>query len=341
MAETQNGPDTAQANRTGGAFVLELDAAETADKPGAAGAPPIEDGPAQAPTPRAPAVRGGGLALQLFVLALGGLGLLAGALAVEALVTAAFVQTAALGWVGVALAALLAGAFVALCLGEIAGLARLGRLDRLRQAARRGAVGDGAAAHEALAGLKRLLQHRADAADGLARLAAAEDDAPDPAERLALAEKLVVAPLDAAAEREVERAARAVAGATALIPIALLDIALVLFANLRMIRRVAGIYGGRGGWLGAWRLLKAVGQHLVATGAMAATDDLLDPVLGQGVLGRLSRRLGEAAVNAALTARVGAAAIAVCRPLPYAEGEAPRARPLLMGAIGNWRDGTG
>jgi putative membrane protein len=104
-----------------------------------------------------------------------------------------------------------------------------------------------------------------------------------------------------------------------------------------MIRAIAELYDGRAGWIGSWRLLRAVAAHLIATGAVAATDDLLGPLVGGGVLGKLSRRFGEAAVNAALTARVGVAAIEVCRPLPFADRPAPKARNIVLAALKGWR----
>ena len=63
--------------------------------------------------------------------------------------------------------------------------------------------------------------------------------------------------------------------------------------------------------------------HIVATGGVAMTDDLLGQFLGQDLLRRLSRRLGEGAFNGALTARIGMAAIDVIRPLPFLGGSRP------------------
>jgi putative membrane protein len=129
----------------------------------------------------------------------------------------------------------------------------------------------------------------------------------------------------------VQAAARQVATVTALVPLALADVAAALTANLRMIRRVAEIYGGRSGFLGSWRLTRAVLTHLVATGAVAVGDDMLEPLLGGSLLGKLSRRFGEGLVNGALTARVGVAAMEVCRPLPFS----PRRRPSVRGMVKN------
>ncbi|MCB4379026.1 DUF697 domain-containing protein, partial [Synechococcus sp. MU1644] len=169
---------------------------------------------------------------------------------------------------------------------------------------------------------------------GRARLAELRGDQMDATGLLKLAEDTLVAPLDKAAEREVEAAARQVATVTALVPLALADVVAALTANLRMIRRIAEIYGGRGGGLGSWRLTRAVMAHLVATGAVAVGDDMLEPVLGGSILGKLSRRFGEGLVNGALTARVGVAAMEVCRPLTYLPGDRPKARRLVKQALG-------
>ena len=114
---------------------------------------------------------------------------------------------------------------------------------------------------------------------------------------------------------------------------AAVDVAAALAANLRMIRGVAEVYGGRSGTLGAWRLVRTVMTHLVATGAVAVGDDLLHGVAGGTVLSRLSRRFGEGVVNGALTARVGVAAIEVCRPLPFAAREKPTVTGILGTAL--------
>jgi hypothetical protein len=83
----------------------------------------------------------------------------------------------------------------------------------------------------------------------------------------------------------------------------------VLVENVRMFRSIAGLYGGRPGVLGALRLGRLVVGHLIATGGIAMTDDLLGQFVGQDVLRRLSRRLGEGAFNGALTARLGVVAV--------------------------------
>ena len=69
--------------------------------------------------------------------------------------------------------------------------------------------------------------------------------------------------------------------------------------------------------------------HIVATGGLAMTDDLVGQFLGQDLMRRLSRRLGEGAFNGALTARIGTAAIDVTRPMPFLDADPIRVRDLL------------
>ena len=85
----------------------------------------------------------------------------------------------------------------------------------------------------------------------------------------------------------------------------------VLVENVRMFRAIATLYGGRPGVLGALRLARNVIGHIIATGGLAMTDDLLGQFVGQDVLRRLSRRLGEGAFNGALTSRLGVVAVEV------------------------------
>jgi len=73
--------------------------------------------------------------------------------------------------------------------------------------------------------------------------------------------------------------------------------------------------------------------HIVATGGVAMTDDLLGQFLGQDILRRLSRRLGEGDFNGALTARIGVTAIEVIRPVPFLSVKAPRVRDVLTEAL--------
>lgn len=239
-----------------------------------------------------------------------------------------------LGYAATALIGALLVVLLAIALRELAAFARLGRIDALhRKADTALAENDLPAARALTADLVALYAAREDTSWGRTRLAEQQSDQFDAAGLLALAEAELLVPLDGAALREVEAAARQVAAVTALVPLALADVIVALSANIRMIRRIAEVYGGRSGTLGSLRLTRAVMTHLVATGAVAVGDDVISSVAGGSLLSKVSRRFGEGVVNGALTARVGVAAMEVCRPLPFSPGKRPKVRRIIATAL--------
>ncbi|CTQ33752.1 YcjF family protein [Jannaschia rubra] len=246
-------------------------------------------------------------------------------------VTGLLAANPVLGWVATALIAAFVAVSLAIALRELVALSRLARIDDLRTAAL--SATDLTSARRFADSLVAFYAGRPDTRWGRQDVAARKDDVFDADALMALAERSLLAPLDAAATREVEAAARQVALVTAVVPLALADVVAALTSNLRMIRRIALIYGGRGGTLGSWRLARTVLTHLAATGAVAVGDDLIQSVAGGGVLSKLSRRFGEGVVNGALTARVGVAAIEVCRPLPFTHERPPRVTDVIGRAL--------
>lgn len=240
-------------------------------------------------------------------------------------------------YLGYAFSGLIA-VFLLVCLviglREWAAFSRLHRIDSIKQAATIALASDDlGAARGVTKQLGALYAGRNELDWGLKRLEELSGEIFDADGQLGLAETELMAPLDALARREIEAAARQVATVTAIVPIAFADVAAALVANLRMIRRIAEIYGGRAGTLGSWRLARTVLGHLVATGAVAVGDDLITSVAGGGILSKLSRRFGEGIINGALTARVGIAAMEVCRPLPFNVQKRPGVTSLIKRAL--------
>jgi putative membrane protein len=307
--------------------VIDLD--DPAPSPAEAAPVPDLTGPAPAALARALAPRRGPMG-GLFAAALGGFAMLVLGVVVTDFVTGLLARNTVLGAIALGLAGLVVLGGLVLAVREWSAYLRLGRIDTLRARAEAAvAAADLKAARAVVADLGRLYAGREDLAAARDRLAGQGADVMDADAVLALAETQLMTTADRAARVEIEAAARRVATATALIPLALADVAVALAANLSMIRRIAEIYGGRAGAFGSWRLLRRVFAHLVATGAVAVGDDLISSVAGGGVLSKLSRRFGEGVVNGALTARVGIAAMEVCRPLPFHALPRPRITNLL------------
>ena len=277
--------------------------------------------------------RGSALGRLFWTLATAFVGLVASVSAWD-FVTGLLARNQALGLAALVLVVLLALVLAWIGLREVAAFARLRRIDDIRKTADAAhSAADLAAARRVVKRLEALYANRPDLGWGRDRMAAMQADLLDADALLGAAETALLAPLDNRVRHEIEAAARQVALVTAFVPLALADVAAALISNLRMIRRIAEIYGGRSGTFGSWRLIRSVLTHLAATGALAVGDDLIHSVAGGGLLSKLSRRFGEGVVNGALTARVGVAAMEVCRPLTFRAAPKPRVTALVQRAL--------
>lgn len=319
-----------------GPFVIparDLPPAE-ADSPASA-PPPPEDAPTGAAMQRVTALaarpaRGRGwfwtLAGSLIVFVL--------SLAAYDYLTALLARSTVLGGVALALTVALALVVAGQVLREALAFRRLRRIDQFHVEAAAALGADDAEAARALSGrLDAFYAGRPELRWQRERLAEAREGVHDADAILQITERHLFEALDIAARREIEMAARTVAGATALIPLALVDVLAAASQNIRMIRRIAEVYGAHAGFLGSMRLLREVAQHLLATGAVAVGDDMIGSMAGGHMFAKLSRRFGEGVVNGALTARVGIAAMEVCRPLPFAALPRPKVSNLIGRAL--------
>ncbi|WP_119268417.1 YcjF family protein [Taklimakanibacter deserti] len=271
-----------------------------------------------APLPSSRVLRWG----SLLVSTLFGLFVMWAGLSITSLIEELFQRSQYLGWIGLALAGLAGLAALAIILREIWGLMRLNRIEHVQaDAARALNHDDAAAAKRVLAALEDIYRRRPDAAWGLKTLSEHENDVMDAKDRIRLADRDLVSGFDGEAHRIIARRSRRVTMLTAVTPAAALDILFVAAQNLRMLREIATLYGGRPSVLATFRLSRMVIGHLAVTGGLALSDSVIQHVVGKGLIGRLSARFGEGAVNGILTARIGLAARDVCRPIPQ-EAEA-------------------
>jgi putative membrane protein len=255
-----------------------------------------------------------------------------------------------LGWLGLEAYDFVAGLFerspllgvgfaVVFALFVLGALGALGReladLRRLEQAEELRLLGErliGSEVHGQadayLEQLQQLYRGRADLAEPLARFELQTSDVLNDGERLRLFSRTVLAPLDRDARRLVTRGARDIGALTALSPLGLLDSAIVLWRTLIMLRSIARLYGVRPGIAASLRLLRRTLAHVLAAGVGELLSDAAVETAGASLLSVISSRIGQGAVHGLLAARLGLAAVQICRPLPFVEGELPSMKQL-------------
>ncbi|MGH6854258.1 MAG: YcjF family protein, partial [Aestuariivirga sp.] len=304
IEESKAGPATGTARRR-----------KPAGLTGIAFAPDEPEGELAVLPPKPPPLTRGGRWGTLLLTSLVALLSLWGGLAITRLIEDLFARSTAFGWIAFGLAGLAGLATLMIVVREIWSLARLGRMTHIQaDAARAINFADAAAAKRAIEGLRSAYGSRHDALWGLGQLRRHDGDVMEPLDRLRLAELYLLTPRDAEAYRLIARAARRVTLITTVAPTAILDMLFVISQNLRLLRELATLYGGRPSTLATLRLARMVLGHLAITGGLALSDNLIQHMLGKGLLGRLSARFGEGAVNGIMTARIGLAARDVCRP---------------------------
>ncbi|GEK46320.1 TIGR01620 family protein [Bisbaumannia pacifica] len=258
--------------------------------------------------------------------------LLGGALGLGALEGAMTLYRAALGgdWLagGWSLLLLLALGLGGMALGrELWRLRRLRGHDRLR---------------EALAALPQATPSEAQAlAERLRGRLGLDDDHPhwrgylaaraphhDGAETAVLLAHHLLAPRDREARRLISRMSGDTAVMVALSPLTLVDMALVAWRHLALVNRLARLYGLELGYASRLRLLRAVLYQMAFAGASELASEAGMELLSMNLAGRLSTRGAQGLGIGLLGARLGLRTQRLARPLPFAEGEAPRLRDL-------------
>ncbi len=273
---------------------------------------------------------------KLFWSALGGLLSLAVGLWFWRLVEDLYKTNAYVGWAGMAMLGLAALALVVLIAREARGLARLSAATEIKQAAEEAVLADDGARAKQI--VRRLVAFQsADPGTASQRRALEEslESIVDGRGLLTLADRTLIQPRDELARLAIASAAKRVSVVTAISPRAIVDVLFVAAQSVMLTRAIADIYGARPGTLGFLRLGRRILGHLAITGGVAITDSVLSQLVGHGLAAKLSAKLGEGVLNGLLTARVGLAAIAACRPLPFLASGEPKLQDVAGDILAN------
>jgi len=138
-------------------------------------------------------------------------------------------------------------------------------------------------------------------------------------ELVQLYSRVVLSKVDEKALNEVAKFSTEAVVLVALSPVALIDMLIMLSRNLRMINKIAGLYGLKLGYWSRIKLIKQVFVNMAYAGASELIADFGSDMLGAELLGKLSSRFAQGLGAGMLTARLGAKTMELCRPIPFEE----------------------
>lgn len=157
-------------------------------------------------------------------------------------------------------------------------------------------------------------------------------------EVVALYAKLVQPVLDNQARREISRSAAGSALMIAVSPLALVDMAFIAWRNIRLINRIATIYGIELGYFSRIRLFRLVLLNIAFAGASELVREVGMDWVSQDITARLSARAAQGIGAGLLTARLGIKAMELCRPLPWLAGDKPKLGDFRGQLIGQLKE---
>ena len=136
-------------------------------------------------------------------------------------------------------------------------------------------------------------------------------------ELLQLYSRLVLSKVDEKAMAEIAKFSTEAVVLVALSPVAIIDMFIILWRNLRMVNKVAGLYGLKPGYWSRIKLIRQVFVNMVYAGASELVADFGTEMIGADLLGKLSGRLAQGLGAGMLTARLGIKTMQLCRPIPF------------------------
>lgn len=140
-------------------------------------------------------------------------------------------------------------------------------------------------------------------------------------------------PLDTLARRLLQRDAVGTGLLVATSPWVTVDILLVIWRNMRLMRRIAECYGLPVSQLSSWRLARHVLRNIALAGGTEAAIGALSDSLLSGVLEKLAARVGQGVGIGLYSARLGHFTLDLCRavPLPDRQVLAEDNRGIIQG----------
>ena len=136
-------------------------------------------------------------------------------------------------------------------------------------------------------------------------------------EVLDILEEKLFKELDNEAYKLISKYSNQTALSTAISPVALIDVILILSRSWAMISQISKVYGFKPNFTGKMILLKKVSLNLIFASVTDLASDYLSSIIGTSLLSKLSYHSAQGLANGVLIARIGVATIKSCRVIYF------------------------
>ncbi|MEM9102058.1 MAG: TIGR01620 family protein [Pseudomonadota bacterium] len=127
--------------------------------------------------------------------------------------------------------------------------------------------------------------------------------------------------IDDKANRIISRYASEAAVMVAVSPIALLDVILIVWRNIKMVKAIAKVYGCQNGILGNFAIVKSVIKNILYAGTSEVLADAGVELAGSALTASISAKVAQGLGAGVLTARLGVQTVKICRPVSFEENQ--------------------
>lgn len=156
-------------------------------------------------------------------------------------------------------------------------------------------------------------------------------------ESYTILDNTLLAPLDEKAKLLIHKASLQAAFSTAISPIPILDMFLIIWRSLKLATELSKLYGYRTGGLTSILLLKKGLINVIFAGISELTVQLTNEITSASVVHKISHSAGQGIVNGILLTRLGYGILEACRPLELSEKRENIAKSIVESLMNSFK----
>ncbi|WP_044470658.1 TIGR01620 family protein [Mannheimia massilioguelmaensis] len=145
----------------------------------------------------------------------------------------------------------------------------------------------------------------------------------------------VLKPIDSKVTKLITASAIEAGTIVTISPLALVDMFFIAWRNIRLVNKIAKIYGIQLGYFSRLRLMRLILVNIAFTGATELIQEIGMDWLSRDIAAKLSARAAQGIGVGLLTARLGIKTMEFCRPLKFRKSEKPKLSHIHRELLGS------